>query len=104
MNSTVSNAIKKRLWEEMTSKVNEVNRTVAEIKKKCSSLQSATKTKASQNGREAGKKGACPQRSDLTVLEDKITGIIGETAIEGVVAGIDSLENTEGNLNFYKYI
>ncbi|XP_062576782.1 nuclear apoptosis-inducing factor 1-like [Saccostrea cucullata] len=70
-------------------------RTVEEIRKKFSSYTSDTKKKIAQNRRESTRTGGGKAPStctDLTPLQEKLSGILGDASIEGIEGGIDTAE------------
>ncbi|XP_062572633.1 myb/SANT-like DNA-binding domain-containing protein 4 [Saccostrea cucullata] len=92
--NVVTNISKKRVWEGICEKVNAVSsghtRTVDELRKKWSTYASDTKNRISSNRKESVKTGGGMAPPELTPLQDKIVGIMGPTAIEGISGGLDT--------------
>jgi hypothetical protein len=102
LSNTTTNATKSKLLQTICSKVNSANskgykRTVEELRKKWSTYSSSMKKTASLNRRGARKTGGRSPPEHLTALQDKLVGILGNTPIEGIGGGTDTLadETTE---------
>jgi hypothetical protein len=101
LSNTTTNTTKSKLWQTICSKVNSANskgykRTVEELRKKWTAYSSSIKKTVSLNRREAGKTGGGPPEQ-LTSLQDKVLGILGNTPIEGIGGATDTMadETTE---------
>ncbi|CAC5422327.1 unnamed protein product [Mytilus coruscus] len=95
LSNVITNSDKKKIWEKICSTINTTNhtdhtRTVEEIRKKWTTYMSSVMKAASNNRREARKTGGGPPPEELTPLQDKVVGIIGETPIEGIEGGTDT--------------
>ena len=93
----ITSEIKEKTWAEITEKVNAVgkkNRTTKQIKKKWTDIASRTKCKAAQakSGSGVNDRGDMPA---LTAIEEKITGVLGRTAVEGHEDGVDTFDDQE---------
>ena len=89
-----TNLKKNRIWDLITRRVNSValeNRTKDQVKKKWQDYSSVVKGKESIRRREYKRTGGGPQPKDLTEIEQKTVGIIGETAVEGKFRSIMNL-------------
>ena len=101
LSNTTTNATKSKLWQTICSKVNSANskgykRTVEELRKKWTAYSSNIKKTVSLNRRKARKTGGGPP-AQLTALQDKVVGILGNTPTEGIGGETDTLadETTE---------
>jgi len=108
LSNVTTNSAKKKAWDVICCRINAINpsdhrRTVEEIRKKWTSYMSLTKKKASLNRREARKTGGGPPPEDLSPLQDKVIGIIGETPIEGIDGGTDTCSVAEGSDTLTEY-
>ena len=93
LKNSVTNADKRRVWEKICTRINAVScvtRTADQVKKKWSDVSSQTKCKEAVRRRERRLTGGGNQPSELSQIEQKVVGILGETAISGVTGGIDS--------------
>ncbi|XP_045194611.2 myb/SANT-like DNA-binding domain-containing protein 4 [Mercenaria mercenaria] len=94
---TVTNEKKGKCWREIVVKVNAVScteRTMDEIRKKWSDWSSSVKVKASKFKTACNKTGGGKLESPkLTELEEKVISIIGPTAVDGIVGGVDTVRS-----------
>lgn len=99
LSNVTTNSAKKKVWDVIYCRINAINpsdhrRSVEEIR---TSYMSLTNKKASLNRREARKTGRGPSPEDLSPLQDKVIGIIGEIPIEGIDRGTDTCSVAEGS-------
>ena len=82
-----TNEKKNKIWKSITAQINavsDVKRTVSQVRKKWSDYSSITKGKESARRGELKRTGGGPLPKELTDLEQKAVGIIGETAVAGI--------------------
>ncbi|KAL2092732.1 hypothetical protein ACEWY4_012530 [Coilia grayii] len=94
LKNSVTNAEKKEAWQEVADCVNSVGlgyrRDGANLRNKWRDYSSVVKCKAAALRREQQKTGAGRSTvPDLTPLEERVLGILGQEAVEGVPGGID---------------
>jgi hypothetical protein len=91
---------KEEVWQEIATKMNSTSatkRSVKHLKKKWSDFSSRAKVKRLKIKKQ--KSGENQKLKDLTECEQLALEIIGETAVEGIEGGIDSLDDMMVNLN-----
>ena len=94
--STITHDLKEKTWREITEKINAVSsglRTVKLVRKKWSDLASRTKAKAAKLKKT--QTGDNKPVKDLTPLEEQVIEILGEIAVSGLKAGVDTLDEGE---------
>ncbi|KAL2079809.1 hypothetical protein ACEWY4_025553 [Coilia grayii] len=94
LKNSVTNAEKKEAWQEVAEHVNSVGlgyrRDGANLRNKWRDYSSVVKCKAAALRREQQKTGAGRTTvPDLTPLEERVLGVLGQEAVEGVPGGID---------------
>jgi len=96
-------AMKKRGWQDVTSEVNAVGgfgRSTAEVKKKWVCTKSETKGKLVAAKREREKTGGGSNDSEeVSVVDSRIVGIMGEVCVVGIEGGFDSNRKTLQDLS-----
>lgn len=103
LSNIVTNNQKKKVWESICDKVNSVNtrrhvRTVEEVRKKFSTYTSETKEKIADSRREAARTGGVmTPPSELTPLQEKVSGILGNTPIDGIEVGLETCGDTSSS-------
>ena len=105
--STLTSAIKCVKWAQITKRINKIGnhqRDVRKIQKKWSDLQSRTKikyTKLSSKLKKAqaktGRNKPLDVLSQLPPLEQRIIDVMGETAVQGIDDGVDTLSASDEN-------
>ena len=95
LNNSVTKSAKDRLWQVIADRVNGVQdgvcRTAEEVRKKWSNVASDFKKREALQRREYKKTGGGPaaEGSYRTPIDEKLAGVVGETAIAGIEGGID---------------
>uniref|UniRef100_A0A672MID1 Uncharacterized protein n=1 Tax=Sinocyclocheilus grahami TaxID=75366 RepID=A0A672MID1_SINGR len=103
LKNSITNADKKKIWEEITQKINVAGygyeRSPEEVRNKWRDFASVTKRRAAACKREANKTdGGINSVPPLTTEEEKVLAILGPEALEGILGGIDFRPPTSGPL------
>lgn len=80
---------KKNEWESLADAVNAVgseNRTVNELKKKWSDIKVEVKRRTAVHRQSVGRTGSGTGVDELTPLEQRVTSIVGDTLLSGIVS------------------
>lgn len=88
----VTNAKKAREWQHVTDAVNAASaqgRTVAEIKKKWSDIKVDAKKRLASHRQSVCATGGGTGAPELTPMDERLAGIIGESLLSGVVTEAD---------------
>lgn len=86
---------KKKCWSTITSRVNAVSvvtRSVDEIRRKWLDWSSSIKIKGAKKSKALNKTGGGNDEiPDLSVVEEKVLGILGKAAVDGISGGLDTV-------------
>ncbi|XP_059204107.1 uncharacterized protein LOC131983404 [Centropristis striata] len=93
VSSGVTGTGKAKAWREVTDAVNVVSvvqRTTAEVKRKWFDIKLDAKKRISAHKKSASATGGGRSESKLSVADERIAGIIGETSLSGIIPEGDS--------------
>ena len=98
LSDTVTCEKKKKVWLSITNSVNSCGvckRSIENVKKKWEDLKSRTKAKGVfVNQEQTGTGGGKKLNVQLTDLERRILGLLGETVIRGLPGAVDTAESS----------
>lgn len=95
LTNSVTNSRKKKLWDSICAKVNALSkgvcRSTQDVKKRWQDMQSAAKKKEVKRKHEIKKTGGGINESEeINSIDDRILGVLGPVAVDGIPGGIDS--------------